>query len=160
MEFGNFITQFDYLEERGAVGSANIIQNTTKYDFDDQNSISFNTRRNRKLNLTEYYNLLYEYKNDCLTAGIRYKKRYYNDVDIIPNEELFFSSFNLKTDASLKSIYSSIFSILFLALIFSFLKFKPNVIDSPDSNEFPKLCLLYTSPSPRDGLLSRMPSSA
>ena len=24
----------------------------------------------------------------------------------------------------------------------------------------PKLCLLYTSPSPRDGLLSRMPSSA
>ena len=25
---------------------------------------------------------------------------------------------------------------------------------------FPKNCLLYTSPSPRDGLLSRMPSSA
>ena len=24
----------------------------------------------------------------------------------------------------------------------------------------PKVCLLYTSPSPRDGLLSRMPSSA
>ena len=26
--------------------------------------------------------------------------------------------------------------------------------------KFPKGCLLYTSPSPRDGLLSRMPSSA
>ena len=26
--------------------------------------------------------------------------------------------------------------------------------------EFPSVCLLYTSPSPRDGLLSRMPSSA
>ena len=26
--------------------------------------------------------------------------------------------------------------------------------------ELPKGCLLYTSPSPRDGLLSRMPSSA
>ena len=25
---------------------------------------------------------------------------------------------------------------------------------------YPKICLLYTSPSPRDGLLSRMPSSA
>ena len=24
----------------------------------------------------------------------------------------------------------------------------------------PEICLLYTSPSPRDGLLSRMPSSA
>ena len=27
-------------------------------------------------------------------------------------------------------------------------------------NDLPKSCLLYTSPSPRDGLLSRMPSSA
>ena len=26
--------------------------------------------------------------------------------------------------------------------------------------QFPHTCLLYTSPSPRDGLLSRMPSSA
>ena len=26
--------------------------------------------------------------------------------------------------------------------------------------ESPNTCLLYTSPSPRDGLLSRMPSSA
>ena len=28
------------------------------------------------------------------------------------------------------------------------------------TEKFSKLCLLYTSPSPRDGLLSRMPSSA
>ena len=28
------------------------------------------------------------------------------------------------------------------------------------SKVFEKVCLLYTSPSPRDGLLSRMPSSA
>ena len=91
IEFGNFITQLDYLEEKGTVGSANIIQNTTKYDFDDQNSMSFNTRRNKKLNLTEYYDLVYEYKNDCLVAGIKYKKNYYNDADIKPVEELFFS---------------------------------------------------------------------
>ena len=29
-----------------------------------------------------------------------------------------------------------------------------------DEENLPKICLLYTSPSPRDGLLSRMPSSA
>ena len=91
MKFGNFVTQLNYLEERGVVGSANIIENTAKYDFDDQNSISFNTRRNRKLDLTEYYDLVYEYKNDCLVAGIKYKKNYYNDADIKPAEELFFS---------------------------------------------------------------------
>ena len=27
-------------------------------------------------------------------------------------------------------------------------------------DNYPYFCLLYTSPSPRDGLLSRMPSSA
>ena len=91
MELDNFNTQFVYLEERGVVGSANVIENTTEYNFDDQNFISFNARRNRKLDLTEYYNLVYEYKNDCLVAGIRYKKKYYTDGDIKPLEELFFS---------------------------------------------------------------------
>ena len=31
---------------------------------------------------------------------------------------------------------------------------------NPPINGFYEICLLYTSPSPRDGLLSRMPSSA
>ena len=79
------------MEERGTVGSANIIQNTTKYDFDDQNSISFNTRRNRKLNLTEYYDLVYEYKNDCLIAGVKFKKSYYEDTELRPTENLLFT---------------------------------------------------------------------
>ena len=34
------------------------------------------------------------------------------------------------------------------------------IIRSETSNALDKFCLLYTSPSPRDGLLSRMPSSA
>ena len=91
IKFGSLSTQFDYLEERGVIGQTNIIENTTKYEFNNENYLSFNTRRNRKLNLTEYYNLVYEYKNDCLTAGIKYKKNYYNDADIKPVEELFFS---------------------------------------------------------------------
>jgi LPS-assembly protein len=91
MEFGNFTTQFEYLEERGIIGKSNIIENTTEYNFDEQNFISFNTRRNRELDLTEYYDLVYEYKNDCLVAGVKYKKKYYNDADIKPTEELFFS---------------------------------------------------------------------
>ena len=62
-----------------------------KYLIDENNNISFKTRRNRKLNLTEYYDLVYEYKNDCLTAGIKYKKTYYEDRDLIPSENLFFT---------------------------------------------------------------------
>ena len=91
LSFNNFTTQFKYLEERGVIGQNNIIENNTQYNFNNENSISFGTRRNRKLNLTEYYNLIYEYKNDCLIANIRYNKKYYNDADIKPIEELFFS---------------------------------------------------------------------
>tara|TARA_B100000787_G_scaffold159462_1_gene137607 strand:- start:992 stop:3439 length:2448 start_codon:yes stop_codon:yes gene_type:complete len=91
LKFNDFTTQFDYLEENGVIGKTNVIENKTKYNFNNKNSISFNTRRNRKINLTEYYDLIYEYKNDCLVAGIQYKKNYYNDADIKPVEELFFS---------------------------------------------------------------------
>ena len=36
----------------------------------------------------------------------------------------------------------------------------PDISELTDGKETPQCCLLYTSPSPRDGLLSRMPSSA
>lgn len=91
MKYEDFTTQFDYLKESGVIGKNNIIENKTEYNFNDANSISFNVRENRELNLTEYYNLIYEYKNDCLVAGVKYKKNYYNDADIKPVEELFFS---------------------------------------------------------------------
>ena len=61
-----------------------------RYNFDRQNSILFNTRRNRKTDLTEFYNLIYEYKNDCLVAAIEYNKDYYQDRDLKPSEEIFF----------------------------------------------------------------------
>jgi LPS-assembly protein len=89
--YNDFSTQFNYIEESGVIGSTNLIENTTVYNFNENNSLSFSTRRNRELDLTEYYDLIYEYKNDCLVAGIKYKKNYYNDADIKPVEELFFS---------------------------------------------------------------------
>jgi LPS-assembly protein len=91
LDFNNFTTQFNFLEERGVIGQTNVIENTTQLNFNRENSILFNTRRNRNLNLTEYYDLIYEYKNDCLVASVQYKKNYYSDADIKPVEELFFS---------------------------------------------------------------------
>ena len=87
----NFETKFSFVEESGEMGDSNYIENNTSFNFDNSNSIKFGTRRNRKLNLTEYYDLVYEYKNDCLTAGIKYKKTYYEDRDLKPAENLFFS---------------------------------------------------------------------
>ena len=59
--------------------------------MDDTNYFTFNTRRNRETDLTEYYDLVYEYKNDCLTAGIKYRKTYYDDRDVKPEENLLFT---------------------------------------------------------------------
>ena len=80
-----------FLEENGKIGTANILSNVYQYTFDDNNLLKYSTRRNRELNLTEYYDLIYEYQNDCLTAGIKYKKIYYQDGVLKPSEELFFS---------------------------------------------------------------------
>ena len=41
--------------------------------------------------MTEFYNLIYQYENDCLKAAIEYNKNFYNDSDIKPEEELFFT---------------------------------------------------------------------
>ena len=91
LNFDKFYTEFDFLEERGVIGRQNVIANSTGYNFNDENSLSFSTRKNRSINLTEYYNLLYQYKNDCLIAGVQFRKKYYQNRDIKPLEELFFS---------------------------------------------------------------------
>ena len=84
----NFVTKFTFLEENTNTSDINTISNSTTYSIDEKNYFSFETRRNRKINLTEYYDLVYEYKNDCLTAGIKFRKTYYKDNVIKPKEDL------------------------------------------------------------------------
>ncbi len=88
ISFDKLTTSFNFIEEKGPIGSTNTLENSFTYQFDDLNYLSFSTRRNKKINLTEYYDLLYEYKNDCLTAGVKYKKTYYQDRDLKPTEDL------------------------------------------------------------------------
>ena len=86
----NFMTRFNFIETNGKIGQSNSIENTTEMKFYEDNYFYFNTRRNRETNLTEYYDLIYEYKNDCLAANIKYKKTYYQDRDLTPDEQIFF----------------------------------------------------------------------
>ena len=87
----NFVTSFEYLEESALVGNKGFISNNTSYSFDENNSLIFSTRRNREIDLTEFYNLVYQYENDCLKAALEYNKTFYSDGDIEPEEQLFFS---------------------------------------------------------------------
>jgi len=101
INYENFITEFnllekiilnfDYLNQNEASGDiGSYWTNKTDFLLDDKNKLSFSTRRNKNINLTEYYNLAYQYEVDCLTASITYKKEFYQDRDIKPNNSLFF----------------------------------------------------------------------
>ena len=91
ISINNFVTSFNYIEKRNEVGSTHMLSNVTEYIVNDNTSLKFSTRRNKEINLTEYYDLSYEYKNDCLTAGIKYNKKFYQDNDLKPSENLFFT---------------------------------------------------------------------
>ena len=91
LKVNNFLTNFNYLNEDNTFSKESYIANTSTYYIDDSNNISFNTRKNKKTKLTEFYNLIYQYKNDCLAAAIEYKKDYYSDRDLVPEETIYLS---------------------------------------------------------------------
>ena len=91
IKINNFVTEFNFLEQRNKLGSNHILSNKTIYNIDKNNSLSFSTRRNKEISLTEYYDFSYEYENDCLTAGVKYNKTFYRDNDLKPEENLFFT---------------------------------------------------------------------
>ncbi|WP_075501871.1 LPS-assembly protein LptD [Candidatus Pelagibacter communis] len=89
-KFNNFITTFDYLNENNTSSKSSYLSNTTSYNLNKSNSFAFSTRKNKAKDLTEYYNFMYQYKNDCLAASIEYNKDFYSDRELKPDESIFF----------------------------------------------------------------------
>ena len=93
IKINNFVSTFEYLNENNLAGNTNqsYLLNTSKIsNEDDSKSLSFSTRENKTTNVTEFYNLLYQYRNDCLIAGLEYNKEYYTDGALRPEESIFF----------------------------------------------------------------------
>ena len=87
----NFVTTFEFLEENNEIGNESYLSNESSYAFNGSNKLLYRERKNRKTKLQEFYNLIYQYENDCLVASIQYSKDYYSDRELVPTEELFFS---------------------------------------------------------------------
>ena len=87
----NFVTSFEFLEKNNVIGDESYLSNKTTLNLSDNTSLAFNTRRNKQLGMNEYYDLIYEYRNDCLKAAVEYKKSYYEDGDLKPEEQIYFS---------------------------------------------------------------------
>ena len=49
------------------------------------------TKKNFKTDSTELYDLSYQYAVDCLTAGLVYRREFYQDGDIEPDDTLWFT---------------------------------------------------------------------
>ena len=90
LSVNNFVTTFEYLNESSSFANDSYLYNKSSYNFNEKNSLSFKTRENKKEKITEFYNLIYEYKNDCLIAAVEYSKDNYNFQDLKPEEKLFF----------------------------------------------------------------------
>ena len=80
----------DYLKEDKHIGDQEYFK--TKIDFVNKNNsiASVGTKRNLVTNSAEYYDLSYEYINDCLRAGLVYRREFYNDSELEPENSLMF----------------------------------------------------------------------
>lgn len=86
-----FITTFEYSNDKINNEFDGYTSNKTKYIYNKNISLDFNIRRNNETSATEFYNLIYNYTNDCLTASLSYNKEFYKDSDLQPEKQLFFS---------------------------------------------------------------------
>ena len=89
-KLGALNLNFGYLQENKHIGDQEYF--TTKLDFNNTNNgvLSFGTKRNLITNSAEFYNLSYEYFNDCLRAGLVYRREFYNDSELEPENSLMF----------------------------------------------------------------------
>ena len=81
---------FNYLQEKKHIGNQDYFK--TKIDLENNANglLSFETKRNLITNSSEFYNLSYEYFNDCLRAGLVYRREFYNDSELEPENSLMF----------------------------------------------------------------------
>ena len=86
-----FVTSFEYSDEKNNFINESFTSNSSSFEINKNSSISFNTRRNNEKSATEFYNLIYNYKNDCLTASVKFNKEFYKDSDLKPEKEIFFT---------------------------------------------------------------------
>ena len=90
MNFGPIDFDFNYLQEKKHIGNQDYFSTKINIKNKDQGMFSFETKRNLITDSSEFYNLSYEYINDCLRAGLVYRREFYNDSELEPENSLMF----------------------------------------------------------------------
>ena len=89
-DFGSMNIDFGYLQEKKHIGNQDYFTTKLNYKNKKNSLVSFETKRDLITNSAEFYNLSYEYTNDCLKAGLVYRREFYNDSEIEPENSLMF----------------------------------------------------------------------
>jgi LPS-assembly protein len=91
INFENMDINFNYIEENKHIGDQQYFKSKVSYKNKDRSLISFETKRNLITNSSEFYDLSYEYINDCLRAGLVYRREFYNDSELEAENSLMFN---------------------------------------------------------------------
>ena len=90
INFGNTNIDFNYLREKKHIGEQDYFNTKVNIKNNDSGLFTFETKRNLISNSSEFYNLSYEYINDCLRAGLVYRREFYNDSELESENSLMF----------------------------------------------------------------------
>ncbi len=99
LNYNEFETKFNfdtinfnlnYLEEKEHIGNQEYLKAGLEIAKGENGLFAASTKRNLITNSAEYYDLSYEYINDCLRAGLVYRREFYNDSELEPENSLMF----------------------------------------------------------------------
>ena len=88
--FGNMGIDFNYIEEDRHIGNQEYFKTKINYKNGENSLFSFEAKRDLITNSAEFYDLSYEYINDCLRAGLVYRREFYNDSELEADNSLMF----------------------------------------------------------------------
>ena len=87
---GDIKFNINYLEENNTSDTKEYLKSTIEVKKGQNGLFSFSNKRNIITNSSEFYNLSYEYINDCLRAGLVYRREFYNDSELEAENSLMF----------------------------------------------------------------------
>jgi len=87
---GNANFNLKYLEENNHIGTTHYVKSDLKISIDESNELNFDIRKNLETESTEFYSLSYDYLNDCLRAGLVFRRKFYQDRDVEHADSLMF----------------------------------------------------------------------
>ena len=86
----NFLTNISYYSVHNDLPNVETIKNSSKFYYDNENSLGFEVSKDLSNNFTQYYNLMYSHETDCISFNLNYNKSFYRDGILEPTKSLSF----------------------------------------------------------------------